>query len=146
VPAVPESEDWLIADVASMPWPRNLFNCEWRDRAGAVEDLDLGASQVAMRSMVLGLTARELVACPYHRPDWRRAADAAVTLVEQTGQLVEEDLRRTARGMDGETAWALYSFVGQPIIWNGGDELSNGQHRVCAMKLAGASCCPIVAR
>jgi hypothetical protein len=137
-------DEWQIAEVAAMPWPFDLFNCDWRERAGSVEGLDLGGCQAAMRSMVESLSPDEVSACSYHRPDWPLAADTAVALVERTGDLADDDLATAARSMDSETAWALYSFVGQPIIWNGGQRLGNGQHRVCAMKLQGVERCPVV--
>jgi hypothetical protein len=143
---MPEREHWRIADVDAMPWPRDLFRCPWRLRiADVLEDLDELEQQEATRSMVLSLTQEEVAACPYHQPAWRVAADTAVALVE-AGQLSGDHLARAARAadMDRDTEEALWSFVWEPIIWNGGNRLRNGQHRVCAMKLAGVRRCPVV--
>jgi hypothetical protein len=109
-----------------------------------VGHLDDGEAQAVMRSMVLGLTPTEVAACAYHEPDWQRAADTAVALVERTGELTFQDLDEAGRSTDDKTRWAFYSLKFDPIIWHGGDGLVNGQHRVCAMKLAGVSRCPIV--
>jgi hypothetical protein len=96
-----------------------------------------------MRSMVLGLEPSQVTACGYHWPDWHLAAATAVALVEQTGHLPWDALDEAAASMDDETRWAFYSLRMEPIVWAGGERLVNGQHRVCAMKLAGVPRCPI---
>ena len=44
------------------------------------------------------------------------AADTAVALIERTGHLALEDLSQAQAGIDEHTAWALFSFVAEPII------------------------------
>jgi hypothetical protein len=109
---------------------------------------DLHAEQAATRRLALSLSDDELARCPYHRPDWSMAANTAGTLLERTGRLTTALADQAARStsMDDQPAWALISLVADPILWNGSDQLANGQHRVCAMKLAGVRRCPHVER
>jgi hypothetical protein len=143
-------EDWRIVEVATLPWPRCLFRCPLHSALqGDIKFMkDLHEAQAATRRLSLSLSGDEVAKCPYHRPDWRLAADTAVALLERTGGLTVEIADQAVRSieMDDETAWALISLVADPILWGGGDEVANGQHRVCAMKLAGASRCPHVER
>ena len=129
----------------ALPWPHLLFRGDWRERAGSVDHPEDGEAQAVMRSMVLGLTPAEVAACAYRRPDWGRAADTVVALVERTGELAFQDLRR-AGALDGrrDPAGLLQPQVGSDRPeWRW--PLVNGEHRFCAMKLAGVSRCPIVA-
>jgi hypothetical protein len=50
--------------------------------------------------------------------------------------------RVDTRSLDPETGWAFWSFFREPIFVSG-DRLGNGQHRVCALRLAGVERCPI---
>jgi hypothetical protein len=54
----------------------------------------------------------------------------------------EFDLASKEAGLDKCTAWAALSFFVEPIFIDG-HRLGTGQHRVCAMKMAGAARCPI---
>jgi hypothetical protein len=139
-------EDWRIADVEALPWPSDLFRCPWRERiADVLDGSDESGRQAATRSLVLGLTPEEVAACPYHQPDWLLAARTAVALLE-SDRFSLEHLSSAAQvaGMDRDTEEAMYGFIWEPIIWNGGARVGNGQHRVCAMKLAGVPRCPVV--
>jgi hypothetical protein len=138
-------EDWKIVSVESLPWPRHLFRCELAKDVivEIVEDLEL--EQAATRDRVLGLSTAEVRACAFHAPDWVTAARIATDLAA-AGRLDPRGVGAAMCDLDAETAWALLSFVAEPIIWNGGLALGNGQHRVCAMKIARVDRCPIVER
>jgi hypothetical protein len=140
-------DEWRVAQVDDLPWPRRLFRCHLHDdlaeALGAA--VDVAAEQALTRTRCLELSAVQIATCRYHAPDWRLATDSAVALLERTGRLDVEDFSLLPQ-MDEATQWALFSFVAEPIIWGGGGELGNGQHRVCAMKLAKASRCPVVER
>jgi hypothetical protein len=115
-----------IVDVGSLPWPHLLFKCRWRDR------------------FVLASEApAALTECPYPAIDWHAAAAAAVALVE-AGDASTAAIARAARErkLDPDTSEALFNFFADPIFCSG-ESLGNGQHRVCAMKLAKVPRCPI---
>lgn len=139
------AEDWEIVEVDSLPWPHHPFKCRWTERfervlaAGAPES----EHRAAVRDLALSLTPAELAACPYHDADWRAAAAAAVTLAK-SGDTSCEALAAViaSQEMDDSTAEALCSFFKDPIFLSD-DGLGNGQHRVCAMKLAQVPRCPI---
>jgi hypothetical protein len=120
---VPESwdqiprEPFAVVPVAAFPFAHGLFRCDHR-RSG---DLDM---------------------CSYHRPDWRLIADASVTAAELAGAGADVDaLLAACDGMDlldDERQW-LYSLFAYPIVWRpGAEEVTNGQHRLCALRAAGA--------
>ena len=87
---------------------------------------------------------RKVKSCEYHRPDWTKAAEVACSLVERglTGDMHAFDLASKEAGLDECTRWAALSFLVEPIFVDG-PRLGNGQHRVCAMKMAGVERCPI---
>ena len=127
---------WLIALVSDLPWADNPFRCRWKTQFDAAGTSDFG-------EFVRGLTPEELAECPYHdgSTDWVEAARVAVELVEAGGPdpvdgYVQADTHTVC------TPWAIVSFFAEPIFIDG-DQLGNGQHRVCAMKLAGVERCPI---
>lgn len=96
-----------------------------------------------MRDLALSLTPAELAECPYHQADWHTAAAAAIKLA-QAGDSSGEALAAAiaTQQLDSATAEALHSFFAEPIFVSG-DGLGNGQHRVCAMKVARVPHCPI---
>ena len=128
-----------------MPWPENPFKCRWVTRfTDAVPD-DAPDSQrrEIVRDIALRLTPVEVAACSYHGADWRTAAALAIAAVEsgETSWNALDDAVR-ASSLDDETTEALLSFFVEPIFVSG-TSLGNGQHRVCAMKLAKVPRCPI---
>ena len=74
-----------------------------------------------------------------------RGRDADQVRTERDRRLSIDDLALLPE-LDAATTWAVWSFIEEPILWNGGDCLRNGQHRICAMKLAGVARCPHVER
>jgi len=138
-------EEWSIVAVDSLPWAHHPFRCRWAARFERLtpDDAPEAERRAAVRDLALSLTPAELAACPYHDADWRMAAETAVALVE-SGDTSIEALERIVASLrlDGNTAEALCSFFSDPIFV-AGDGLGNGQHRVCAMKLADVPRCPV---
>jgi hypothetical protein len=132
-----------VVRVADLPWPRSLRRCAHRGRLRRA----IGASplsrflsssrhQATSRStsqaVLSGFGRDDFAACPFHRADWQRIADAAVALArgEDPGTLPVREAR-----------W-LASLLEDPIAWDqGSTRLDNGQHRVCALRAAGVDLC-----
>jgi hypothetical protein len=138
-------EKWSIVAVDTLPWGEHPFRCRWASRFERVASRDASDAErrAVVRDVALSLTADELAACPYHDGNRHQAAEAAVALVE-TGDTSIEAINTViaSRGLDDRTAEWFCSFFSEPIFVVG-DTLGNGQHRVCAMKLAKVLRCPI---
>lgn len=138
-------KEWSIVAVDSLPWPEHPFRCRWASRFERVapENATEAERRTAVRELALSLTSDELAACPYHDADWHQAAEAAASQVESGDTTWEaiEAVIASAR-LDQDTAEAFRSFFTEPIFV-ANDTLGNGQHRVCAMKLAKVPRCPI---
>ena len=106
------------------------------------------ATLAAGRAFDRALGAAELAGDRYHRADWRAIAALACGFieVEDPERSYDELARRAgAGGLDAEEqSWLRSPFV-HPIVWaNGSLELTNGQHRSCALCHSGAQRCPVV--
>jgi hypothetical protein len=135
-----------IADVASLPWPHGLFRCPHKHVFDAsIPDKDKDRredSQPHVEAVARRFSKAQVRRCPYHRPDWIIAAEVAITCWQEARRDDLSDVGEALSQVDltEETRWAAESFFIEPI-WIDGPSLGNGQHRVCAMKLAGVSRC-----
>lgn len=129
----------------ALPWPDHLFRCHWaRLFDEATRCASTGAERRhIVRTVATALSRDEVGACEYHSARWDVAADIAVQLA-RSGDTSWSAIAAAERAYDlgGATAQALYSFFADPIFVSG-ESLGNGQHRVCALKLARARHCPI---
>lgn len=98
------------------------------------------AQQAAVAAVAHGLTPAELAKCKYHATDWVTAAEVAVGVLEGRETMDEAIERLGDTTREAEGVWSLLS---REPVWLDGPQLGNGQHRVCAMKLAGAKRCPV---
>jgi hypothetical protein len=136
---------WRIADVDLLPWPHCPFKCRWyeRFRILAPEETPIRECQAVARDLARSLSSAEIRQCGYHRFDWQRIANAAVALAESGDTSAEAISKAVAsHELDDDDAMELWMLFGHPIFLAGAS-LGNGQHRVCAMKLAGVQRCPI---
>jgi hypothetical protein len=109
------------------------FKCRWKQEFNASGIESFG-------DFVRTLTPAQIAECRYHATDWMTAARVAVELVEAGA--TDDDIDAAAEAHDPCTGYAIASFWAEPIFVDG-RRLGNGQHRVCAMKLAGVPQCPI---
>lgn len=102
-------------------------------------------SQAAAAQLFLELTEEEgFTACPYHQGRWAKVGEIAQQL------LAAGDWRQawTDLDVDGslereDRRW-LDSLFRDPIRWDEGKpNLINGRHRLCALRAAGVSACPV---
>ncbi|WP_328843019.1 hypothetical protein [Streptomyces sp. NBC_00258] len=137
---------------AELPWPHGLFKCEYAERGKRIARTYPGGhreDQTAHAELFANLTEKEFAACPYHQGDWRAIAEAALAFAE-----VDEDeeperaseLHAMEHLSPRDREWAQ-AMVGDHIWWDEGDtSLTNGQHRLCAMRAAGVTRVPVNGR
>lgn len=143
-----------LVPLSELPWPHRI-NCQYKrrfeeildsyPREGSAATDRPSPSQVAAAQLFLELTEEEgFATCPYHQAGWAKIGEIAQRL------LAAGDWRQawTDLDVDGslepkDRRW-LNSLFTAPIRWNdGGSNLINGQHRLCALRAASASACPV---
>jgi hypothetical protein len=125
-----------IARVEDLPWGHHPFRCALLD-ASAQWPIELDEGQAKFEALVSGRSDAEVNQCPYHQADWRQAADLAVYAWRHQvwpdsttfDELVDD------HHLEEGTIAAAHSLFVEPIAYTA-TELMNGQHRVCALKLA----------
>lgn len=131
--------------VEDLPFPHHLFKCLYKAR---FEELMTRFEEPgrAGQEFIARLTLEEASRCPYHQVDWPTIARLSIAVLAriQEGQRRDLAIREISRRFhltNRDQAELLSLFI-DPISWGfGSPQLSNGQHRVCAMKKAGAEFC-----
>ncbi|MEU4574661.1 hypothetical protein [Nonomuraea sp. NPDC023979] len=143
-----------LVPLSSLPWPHGLFKCA---HAPAAQRLTRGypsdkhsdrASQAAHAELFTQLSADDFAACPYHQANWPLIGEIARRAV--AGPERDWSSALTPAEADRLTAqdkrW-LGSFAFDPINWDDGhNAITNGQHRLCALRAAGILACPVDGR
>ncbi|OIK08216.1 hypothetical protein BIV23_00265 [Streptomyces monashensis] len=137
---------------AALPWPHGLFKCEYAERGKRIAGTYPGGrreDQTAHAELFAELGEEEFAACPYHQGDWPAIAEAVLAHAEVDE---DEEPERAARlyAMEHlsprDREWAQ-RMVSDHIWWNeGSDSLTNGQHRLCAMRAGGVANVPVNGR
>ncbi|WP_371484793.1 hypothetical protein [Kitasatospora sp. NBC_00315] len=136
--------------VAALPWPSRLHKCLYEQRGKAIAetypDAD-GARQAASAEQFATTTPAEFAACPYHQgDDWTAIADTALTvaraLTEAERDAADDKVHKLT---ERDQQWALaLASPGRAINWDDGDTfLTDGQHRLCALRAAGVTSIPV---
>lgn len=143
----PVASSLRVVALAALPWPHNPWRCRAHTR---FEELALNYPPGAVQAGVVGahwtatLTAEEVQGCLELGGDWKMAAATAIAIVD-AGIPSDRDLITQAiveAGLTDKTAAACRSLFTAPISWSVGDHrLTNGQHRTCALRAAGATRC-----
>lgn len=138
----------LVVAVADLPWPHDLFRCKQHDvfQTQAPAGLANAERQPHVERIARSFSEPQIRRCYYHRPNWHWVTRAAIGCFErgvQPGPGECVDAARAA-GEGRDTGAALMWLFVDPIFVSG-DQIGNGQHRVCGMKLAGVSHCLIEA-
>jgi hypothetical protein len=145
MPQVGET-NFYIADMASLPWGHAIFRCRYTALFdAAVREVPAGrpeTNQPVVENVARSLTSEQFAQCDYHRPDWVLAAKLAIDCWRERGSGRRSDIGIALERfvLSDDTRWAVESFFIEPI-WIDGPLLGNGQHRICAMKLAGVRRC-----
>ncbi len=91
------------------------------------------------------LTTADFAACHYHWADWANIGAIALEVAESDSEALEQ-IEGDERLDDEDRGW-LASLFRDPICWDDGDgSLTNGQHRLCALRAAGVPACPVEGR
>jgi hypothetical protein len=155
---IPDEEDepGVVAEmeavaVAGLPWAHLPSKCAHFQDFEAIRTLydESREGEVPTGAhFFLGLSSERLAACHYHRNDWKAIAAASVELFKRLGPHADDDdVRREAACLlpEGSDRNELIFLFFDPIIWSpGAPSITNGQHRTCALKAAGAPECVVV--
>ncbi|RLU82519.1 hypothetical protein CTZ27_29765 [Streptomyces griseocarneus] len=138
---------------AALPWPHYLFKCAFADRAKALNDTypdTPDAAQAAHADLFAQLRPDEFASCPYHQADDWPAIARAVLAHAEAEQIGDEERARELSAMEDlserDRHWA-HRMLTDRIRWDEDlSRLTNGQHRVCAMRAAGVEILPVYGR
>lgn len=132
--------------LAAMPWPHSQSDCPLGELAEQYRDR-VPDSHGAHAAAFLSRPGRQIqTECPYHQADWPRLvrmleesrAAAADDEPPPVGSHPEFDLL-----CPPEQEW-LKALATDPIKYSDGDDaLTNGQHRLCALRAAGLTRCSV---
>lgn len=152
----PEGEDpgrlaeMEVVAVSELPWAHKLSKCAHAERFDLIDELyeeGPGENGATGAHFFLSLGEEELAGCEYHRRNWISIAAASVELLERLDPKCsyEEVLAAASELLPpGEDREELCFLFSDPINWSPGEpRLTNGQHRTCALKAAGAPLCAV---
>ncbi|MFF4448729.1 hypothetical protein [Streptomyces sp. NPDC001502] len=133
-----------------LPWPHDLFKCPYGERAKALAaTYPDGHGKTARAELFTRLDEQAFAACPYQQADdWRAIAEAVLTFARAEPDSDEQDrLYHATHLSDRDRAW-FRSLIGGGHIWwdTGRQNLTNGQHRLCALRAAGVAVIPVYGR
>jgi hypothetical protein len=134
--------------VAALPFPHSPFRCPHEKRFDEIACFYSGDDPtVAGAHWFLTLASEDFKQCSYHERDWQKIADASLAVLDAIGPQGSRDDVRAAcaeQNLSSEDFKALGDLFADPIIWTpGAPELTNGQHRTCALRAAGAEFCVV---
>jgi hypothetical protein len=137
--------------VSALPFAHGPFRCTHDERfkeiAGFYEGADIDDATVVGAHWFLTLSADDFERCEYHERDWSQIAAASVAVLEAIGPQGSRDEMWAAcakQKLSPDDGRAFLSLFVDPIIWTPGSlSLTNGQHRTCALRAAGAELCVV---
>jgi hypothetical protein len=138
-----------VIPVTALPFPHNPFRCPHHQRFDELAKLydDDPEGVVAGAHWYLTLTPDDFARCPFHQCDWRKVADTGAAILESiTPTATQRDLIETCakQNLPEQERQGLQSLFALPIDWTPGcSTVTNGQHRLCALRAAGAEHCVI---
>jgi hypothetical protein len=136
-------ESFAIVPVTAFPFAHRPFRCTHYERFCELERAcaDAPAGVVGKR-WHMTLTDEDFAACEFHEADWRLIAEASVVALRSAGpRATKADLHATCseQALPRDEALWLYWLFADPIDWRPGEpSVTNGQHRLCALRAAGA--------
>lgn len=155
---IPEEEDepgrlerMEVVAVVDLPWAHLPSKCASFPDFEAIRSLyDEGreGEVPAGAHFFLDLDPDRLAACSYHQHDWKVIAEAGVELFTRLDPQADHDaIQREACRLlpEGPDRDELTFLFFDPIIWSPeAPSITNGQHRTCALKAAGAPECVVL--
>ncbi|MER5549728.1 hypothetical protein ABT072_46900 [Streptomyces sp. NPDC002589] len=135
---------------SQLPWPHGLFKCPYGERAKTLAaTYPKGHNKTAHAELFTQLGDQDFASCPYHQADdWRAIAEAVLAFSRADPDSEEQDrLYEAAHLSDRDRAWFRSLIGGGHIWWDTGQQnLTNGQHRLCALRAAGVEVIPVYGR
>jgi hypothetical protein len=134
-----------VVAVAELPFPHNPFRCRHHARfelLAAARSREARETGKVGREWAATLTEADFDACPRHVGDWLLIARTSVEAlrVGQAAKSLNACLEHVIRvlGDTPEAEWCVALFA-DPITWSPGRaSATDGQHRICALRAAGA--------
>jgi hypothetical protein len=146
---LPSPSLFIVVDPQQLPMPHNPSRCDFYDKTLWNGPLPLAQR----RTRWLDVIEPRWMSCSYHAADWRSIAEAACWVLDlQLRASVQSwtvDLgAHLARFPGGALAPPEADFAdslfSDPIAWLPGEDMvDDGQHRTCALRLAGARAVPV---
>jgi hypothetical protein len=141
-------EHLRVLPVTALPFPHGPFRCPHNQRflhlARTYDDLE---RTVVGAHWYLTLSSEDFAQCPFHQCDWRKVADTSVAILDSLAtnathdDLVAACSEQALLKQELEGLLSLFTF---PIDWTpGSPTVTNGQHRLCALRAAGAEQCVV---
>ncbi len=150
-------DEFIIVRVADLPAFHASLKCALEDLYDAPVKARLrepGRSEMPPEESALlrhpirdELTPADVVACDYQGFDWRTIASFACSIVDDAEDAIEwADIGRAAKSarLSKDNRSMLLTLFTEPILWRPGRPIvDNGQHRACALHVAGAEWVPV---
>ncbi|MBB5891868.1 hypothetical protein ACFFS4_44405 [Kutzneria kofuensis] len=134
--------------LSALPWPHGQSNC----RMGRIADTYkavVADEQTAHAAAFLSAEGRETMSsCSYHQPDWPRLVRILTEILDTAnGQDPQPQRHPDYVLLSAEDKQWLQTLLIDPIEWDDRDQmLTNGQHRLCALRAAEVQHCPVRGR
>ncbi|MEY9894262.1 hypothetical protein ABIA31_007948 [Catenulispora sp. MAP5-51] len=147
-------------NLSELPWPHLGSKCDLFPRRapiaatypdakvpGASSGWEIG--QAASAEMYAVTSPSDRARCSYHKANWTAIGSAAEAILADGCHDPHQLLGRAkdyARLAAVDRPW-LVSLFADPIVWSDDSTaLTNGQHRLCALRAAGVRSCPVEGR
>lgn len=137
-----------VVPLSALPWPHHQSKCPMVGIAASYEGVH--DEQTSHAAAFVSREGREaMITCPYHQPEWSRLAPIACDLVDAAQAIARGDDRQLLRhpgyaSLPREEKRWLRALLFDPIDWGDRDDgLTNGQHRLCALRAANVRECPV---
>lgn len=131
--------------LAALPWPHHQADCPLGELAECYRDRvpDVHGAHAAASLSRAGQHIRAV--CEYHQADWPRLVRMLEeTLAATTHERPQVESHPEFDQLSPTDQKWLAALVYDPIKYDDGDDsLTNGQHRLCAMRFAGVTRCPV---
>lgn len=139
---LPPGERFAAVPVSAFPFPHDPFRCPHHHRFCQFAEHSNEPEPVLGARWHLSLTSADLAACEFHAGDWHAVGAASIAVLDAAGpRATLDDLLSACEHQqlgDIERLW-LFLLFEDPIAWIPSEtEVTNGQHRLCALRAAGA--------
>lgn len=137
-----------MVPLSALPWPHFQAACRM-GRIAETYEAAVDDEQTAHAAAFLSPEGRDCMSsCRYHQPDWPRLVHMLTEILDNgDGQYPEPQQHPDYAQLSARDQEWLLSLLNAPIEWDDRDQmLTNGQHRLCALRAAGVLSCPVRGR